>query len=66
VSGVDILIFKIYGSYLGHSSWYGFYYKIDEDEALIPHKSYMLVANHTSMTDIMLLLAITKNRLFLW
>lgn len=39
----------------------GFYYKIDEDQALIPHKSYMLVANHTSMTDIMLMLAITKN-----
>jgi 1-acyl-sn-glycerol-3-phosphate acyltransferase len=44
---------------------YGFYYKIDEDEALIPHKSYMLVANHTSMTDIMLMLA-TQEPFVLW
>jgi 1-acyl-sn-glycerol-3-phosphate acyltransferase len=39
----------------------GFYYKVDRDAVLEPNKSYMLVANHTSMADIMLMLAITKN-----
>ncbi len=39
----------------------GFYYKIDQDQVLQPHKSYMFVANHTSMTDIMVMLAVTKN-----
>ena len=39
----------------------GFYYKIDKNQALDPHKSYMIVANHTSMTDIMLMLATVKN-----
>ena len=34
----------------------GFYYKIDKDQELEPHKSYMFVANHTSMVDIMLML----------
>ncbi|MDD5151199.1 MAG: lysophospholipid acyltransferase family protein [Flavobacterium sp.] len=34
----------------------GFYYKIDKDQALEPDKSYMFVANHTSMVDIMLML----------
>jgi 1-acyl-sn-glycerol-3-phosphate acyltransferase len=33
-----------------------FYYKI-ESQVLEPDKSYMIVANHTSMTDIMLMLA---------
>jgi hypothetical protein len=33
-----------------HSLWNGFYYKI-EKKALEPDKSYMIVANHTSMTD---------------
>ncbi|MWB93761.1 1-acylglycerol-3-phosphate O-acyltransferase [Flavobacterium sp. GA093] len=39
----------------------GFYYKIDRDQELEPGKSYMIVANHTSMTDIMLMLAVVKN-----
>lgn len=38
----------------------GFYYKIEKDQELEPHKSYMLVANHTSMTDIMLMLVTIK------
>ena len=39
----------------------GFYYKVKREQKLIKHKSYMIVANHTSMTDIMLTLAIIKN-----
>jgi 1-acyl-sn-glycerol-3-phosphate acyltransferase len=39
----------------------GFYYKIEKSKDLDPHKSYMFVANHTSMTDIMLMLAAIKN-----
>ncbi|MNQ11719.1 1-acyl-sn-glycerol-3-phosphate acyltransferase [compost metagenome] len=39
----------------------GFYYKIDKAQELEPHKSYMIVANHTSMVDIMLMLAVIKN-----
>lgn len=39
----------------------GFYYRVEREQELIKGKSYMLVANHTSMTDIMLMLAITKN-----
>ncbi len=39
----------------------GFYYKIQEDQKIIPNKSYMFIANHTSMTDIMLMLAVVKN-----
>jgi len=39
----------------------GFYYRVEREEELQKGKSYMLVANHTSMTDIMLMLAITKN-----
>jgi 1-acyl-sn-glycerol-3-phosphate acyltransferase len=39
----------------------GFYFKIEKEQALDPHKSYMIVANHTSMTDIMLMLAVVKN-----
>ncbi len=39
----------------------GFYYKTEFEEELNPHKSYMFVANHTSMIDIMLMLAIIKN-----
>nr|WP_315224296.1 lysophospholipid acyltransferase family protein [uncultured Flavobacterium sp.] len=39
----------------------GFYYKIDRDERLERGKSYMIVANHTSMTDIMLMLVLAKN-----
>ncbi|KOS07133.1 acyl-phosphate glycerol 3-phosphate acyltransferase [Flavobacterium akiainvivens] len=39
----------------------GFYYRVVREQELQKGKSYMLVANHTSMTDIMLMLAITKN-----
>lgn len=39
----------------------GFRYKIDKGQELESNKSYMIVANHTSMADIMLMLAITKN-----
>lgn len=39
----------------------GFYYTIDADEEIIKGKSYMFIANHTSMTDIMLMLAVNKN-----
>ncbi|RYG41545.1 MAG: 1-acylglycerol-3-phosphate O-acyltransferase [Chitinophagaceae bacterium] len=39
----------------------GFYYKIVRDQELVPDKSYMIVANHTSMADIMLMLAVVKN-----
>ena len=39
----------------------GFYYKIEKTQVLEPDKSYMIVANHTSMTDIMLMLATIKN-----
>ncbi len=39
----------------------GFSYIIERDQELEPDKSYMLTANHTSMADIMLMLAITKN-----
>lgn len=39
----------------------GFYYKIERTQKIEPNKSYMIVANHTSMTDIMLMLAAVKN-----
>lgn len=39
----------------------GFYYKIEREYTLKPKKSYMIVANHTSMTDIMLMLVAIKN-----
>jgi len=39
----------------------GFYYRIEREQQLEKGKSYMLVANHTSMTDIMLMLVISKN-----
>lgn len=38
----------------------GFYYKIKRDQNLELGKSYMLVCNHTSMIDIMLMLATVK------
>jgi len=37
----------------------GFYYKIDREQKFEANKSYMLIANHTSMTDIMLMLAVS-------
>lgn len=39
----------------------GFRYKIIKEETLNPKKSYMFVANHTSMADIMLMLVTVKN-----
>lgn len=39
----------------------GFYPQITVKEPLIKRKSYMLVANHTSMTDIMLMYVCSKN-----
>ena len=39
----------------------GFPYKIEREQEMEKGKSYMLVANHTSMTDIMLMLAVSKN-----
>lgn len=39
----------------------GFYFKVEKKEVLSVEKSYMFIANHTSMTDIMLMLAIIKN-----
>lgn len=39
----------------------GFYYKVEREQALEKGKSYMFVANHTSMADIMLMLAVTKH-----
>lgn len=39
----------------------GFGYKIKREEVPNPSKSYMFVANHTSMADIMLMLVAVKN-----
>lgn len=39
----------------------GFYYKVEREQELESGKSYMFVANHTSMADIMLMLALVKN-----
>jgi len=39
----------------------GFYYKIDRQQTPNIDNSYMFVANHTSMTDVMLILAAVKN-----
>lgn len=39
----------------------GFWQKTECEQELDPKKSYMLVANHTSMTDIMMMLSITRN-----
>ncbi|PWA05231.1 lysophospholipid acyltransferase family protein [Flavobacterium psychrotolerans] len=39
----------------------GFYYKVEREQRLQRGKSYMFVANHTSMADIMLMLAVVKN-----
>ena len=44
----------------------GFYYKIEKEQEFEKGKSYMLVANHTSMTDIMLMLAVVKNNPFVF
>jgi 1-acyl-sn-glycerol-3-phosphate acyltransferase len=39
----------------------GFYPKVETEEEIIQGKSYMFVSNHTSMTDIMLMLSVVKN-----
>lgn len=39
----------------------GFYYKVEKNQIFETDKSYMIVANHTSMVDIMLMLAVVKN-----
>ena len=39
----------------------GFHYKIERTQVMKSDKSYMIVANHTSMADIMLMLATVKN-----
>jgi len=39
----------------------GFRYKIEREQTPEPSKSYMFVANHTSMVDIMLMLVSVKN-----
>lgn len=39
----------------------GFFPRIRREQKLVKGKSYMLVANHSSMTDIMLMLATVKN-----
>lgn len=39
----------------------GFYYKVEAEEEIISGKSYMFIANHTSMIDVMLMLAVVKN-----
>ena len=39
----------------------GFYYKIEKEQNIETGKSYMFIANHTSMADIMLMLAVIKN-----
>jgi 1-acyl-sn-glycerol-3-phosphate acyltransferase len=44
----------------------GFYYKIEREQKLVKGQSYMLVANHTSMTDVMLMLAVVKDNPFVF
>jgi 1-acyl-sn-glycerol-3-phosphate acyltransferase len=39
----------------------GFYYKIEREQEFEANNSYMLIANHTSMTDIMLMLVVSKH-----
>lgn len=39
----------------------GFTPKIEKEEELVDGESYMFVANHTSMTDIMLMLSVVEN-----
>ena len=44
----------------------GFNVKIENQQRLEKNKSYMFVANHTSMTDIMLMLVAFKNHPFVF
>src|SRR5690606_8764987 len=41
----------------------GFRWKIEKEQTPEKHKSYMFIANHTSMADIMLMLVTVKNPL---
>lgn len=44
----------------------GFYWSIDWDQKLEKGQSYIFVANHTSMTDIMLMFAMIKDHPFVF
>ncbi len=44
----------------------GFYYTIEGRDFIEKGKSYMFVANHTSMTDVMLMLAVVKHNPFVF
>ena len=45
----------------------GFYYTVERETKLEKGKSYMFVANHTSITDILLMLAVVKKTIcFCW
>lgn len=44
----------------------GFYYEVEKDYELEKGKSYMLVANHTSMMDVMLMLLLVKEHPFVF
>lgn len=44
----------------------GFRYEVEKDYELEKHKSYMLVANHTSMMDVMLMLLLVKDNPFVF
>lgn len=44
----------------------GFPTKVDFEQQPEEGKSYMFVANHTSMTDIMLMLSVIRNPFVLW
>ena len=44
----------------------GFYHRVKKEQKLEKGKSYMLVSNHTSMTDIMLMLVIVKDNPFVF
>lgn len=50
---------RIWAKFILYTS--GFYYIIEREQELEAGRSYMLVANHTSMTDIMLMLAVVRN-----
>jgi 1-acyl-sn-glycerol-3-phosphate acyltransferase len=44
----------------------GFRWKIEQEQAIDKGKSYMFIANHTSMIDIMLMLVCVKNNPFVF
>jgi 1-acyl-sn-glycerol-3-phosphate acyltransferase len=44
----------------------GFRWKIEQEQAIEKGKSYMFIANHTSMVDIMLMLVCVKNNPFVF